>query len=87
MPGDLFRAHVVRRALGITRQCPLGPAHRTDGARDAEVGYYGVGTLEQDVFGLDVAMDDVVAVGIGERLSHFAGDADALRLPVAHPRV
>ena len=76
MPGNLLRAHVIRRASGFTRQRPIGPANGTDGARDAEIGHYGVGTLEQDVFGLDVSMDDVVTVSIRECLSHFAGDTD-----------
>ena len=34
--------------------------------------------VEQDVLGLDVAVDDLVPVGVVERVGHFAGDAEGV---------
>ena len=50
-----------------------GRVHRP---RDAEVGHQGVAVLEQDVLGLDVAVDDAVLVGVGQRFRGLAGDLD-----------
>ena len=65
--GSLLGAHVVRRA---ERQAGLGDATAAgvgDGEGDAEVGNDRLAGLEQDVLGLEVAMDDVAGVGVVER--------------------
>ena len=54
---------------------------------DAEVGDQRVAVREQDVLGLDVAVDDALLVGVPERVGDLAGDPDGvvdrqLRLPV-----
>lgn len=46
--------------------------------RDAEIRHQGVPIRQQDVFGLDVAMDHTVAVGVVQRIGHFAGNADGV---------
>ena len=53
---------------------PLG-ARRSGAQRDAEVGDERVPSLEQDVLGLDVAVNHAVAVGVVERPGDLAGDA------------
>ena len=46
------------------------------GLRDAEVGYEDVATLvEQDIVGLDVAVDDLVGVRVCERVRHLPRNA------------
>src|SRR3712207_7274320 len=47
-------------------------------SRDTKVGQDGVTTLEQDVLGLDVAMDDPFGVGVCQRVGHFMDDADGI---------
>ena len=82
--GRLFGAHVRGRADG---QADLGEG-RAGGRRgdqrlaDAEVGHDRVAFVQQDVLGLDVAMDDVVAVRVVERVGHL--DSDAQRLVDRH---
>jgi hypothetical protein len=71
----LLGAHVHRRPQrqpGL-RQPPLGArlAHR---AGDPEVGEQHPVALEQDVLGLDVAVDDSLRVRVGERAGDAAGD-------------
>ena len=63
----LLGAHVVRRAerhAGLGHPAPAGLAGRE---RDAEVGDQGLAVVQQDVLGLDVAVDHAVAVGVVER--------------------
>ena len=43
--------------------------------RDAEVGHQCVPVLQQDVFGLDVAVDDALGVGMLQRVGDFTRDA------------
>ncbi len=52
-----------------------GAAHR---ARDAEVGHQRVPALQQDVFRLDIAVNELVLVRIGQRIGHLARDAERL---------
>ena len=72
----LLGAHVVRRAerhAGLGHPAPAGLAGRE---RDAEVGDQRLAVVQQDVLGLDVAVDHAVAVGVVERRGHFGRDPD-----------
>ena len=54
--------------------------------RDAEVGDQRVPALQQDVLGLDVAVDDAERVRVAERVGDFARDAHRVvdrQLPLA----
>ena len=73
-PEGLLGTHVSRRSDGLTRLGDRQVAGGTDRARDAEIGDHGVIRREQDVFRLDVAVDDALRVGEGERVSHVGGD-------------
>ena len=68
----LLGTHVVRRADRHSGPGQLAARRRL---RDAEVGDHRVPVLiEHDVVGLDVAMDDFLLVGVGERAAHFGED-------------
>ena len=73
LAANLLRAHVARRADG-----QAGPGHdrgAAEGFGDAEVGQHRAAVFaEQDVLGLDVAVDDVAAVGVVQGAGHGAGD-------------
>ena len=45
------------------------------GERDPEIRDLGVTSVEQDIFGLDVAVDDAVFVGVLQRVRHLRGDS------------
>src|SRR5262245_60120260 len=92
--GSLLRAHVSRRADGEAGTRYALTAGRVGRAGDAEVAHERVDRQhftrvtdgaslatagEQDVFRLDVAMDDAVRVGVGERVRDLPGDAKRLR--------
>ena len=49
------------------------------GERDAEVGHQRRAVVQQDVLGLDVAVDDAVAVRVVERGGDLGGDAHGVR--------
>jgi hypothetical protein len=69
----LLRAH-VRRGPGdgpLLRDLLRGAVDR---ARDAEVGEHGVAAGEEDVLGLDVAMDHAALVRVRQRAGHLAPD-------------
>ncbi len=76
--GRLLRAHVVRRA---ERQARLGEprapglAHRQ---RDAEVGDQRGAVLQQDVLGLDVAVDHALPVRVVQRARDLPGQPHRL---------
>ncbi len=76
LAANLLRAHVARRADG-----QAGPGHdrgAAEGFGDAEVGQHRAAVFaEQDVLGLDVAVDDVAAVGVVQGAGHGAGDGQA----------
>ena len=85
----LLGAHVVRRAERHARLGHAGAARLAGGERDAEVGHEGGAVVEQDVLGLDVAVDDVVPVRVVQGGGHLARDPHRvghrqLLLPV-HP--
>ena len=82
--GRLLRAHVGRRAHDHA-----GLGERAVAAQrlaDAEVGHQGRAFVEQDVLGLDVAVDHVVAVGVVQRGGDLAGDRPAPRRAAAAAR-
>ena len=73
----LLGAHVLRRPQ---REAGLG--HPWPGAarreRDAEVGHQRPSIVQQDVLRFDVAMDDVMPVGVVQRIQHLPRDPDRL---------
>ena len=60
----------------VSMDCGRGIA---DGARDAEVDDEGVLVGDEDVVGLDIAMDDAGAMGLGEGIGDFTKPADNQR--------
>src|SRR5687767_14849571 len=74
----LFGTHVLRRSQ---RQPALGDARTArirDSERDTEVGDHRLTLAEEDVLGLEVAMDHMMPVRISERAR--AGECDAKSL-------
>ena len=70
----LLGRHVVRRAeteSGLRHPATGRRAHRE---RDAEVHDHRPAVMQQDVLGLDVAVDHAVAVRVVERVGDFARD-------------
>ena len=74
----LLRAHIRRRPDDHTCLRQRHVAGETQRARNAEVGDERVPRLQQHVFGLDVAVHDVLAVSEGERIGHALHDAQRL---------
>ena len=63
------------------REAGLGhasPGRGTHGECDAEVRDHRPPVVQQDVLGLDVAMDDAVAVGVVQRVGDLGRDAYGL---------
>ena len=74
----LLGAHVLRRAetqAGLRHALTAGSLH---GERDAEVGHQRVSALQQDVLGLDVAVDHAESVRMLQRVGHLARDQQCL---------
>ena len=71
---QLLGAHVGGRPDREARRGELLPARCSDGAGDAEVADHRMSRLEENVLRLDVAMHDVMTVGVGEGVGHFASD-------------
>ena len=88
LAGGLLGAHVGRRADdGADIREPRVPGRLLCGHRDPEVGDEGVSAGEEDVLGLDVAVDHPGLVGALERTQHLAGDREGLvdRQPLLLP--
>ena len=62
------------------RPCPVWVSEpsRAQCLADAEVGHHRRALVEQDVLGLDVAVDHLVAVGVVERGGDLAGDGQGI---------
>ena len=73
--GPLFGAHVVRGAERHADHRQFVVAGGVDGVGDPEVGYDRVVVLEEDVLGLDVAVDDAAVVRVAERVGDLVGNA------------
>ena len=74
----LLGRHVVRRAEREPGLRHAAAGRRGDGERDAEVHHHRAAVVQQNVLGLDVAMDHAVAMRVVERVGHFARDAHRL---------
>jgi hypothetical protein len=74
----LLGTHVLRRAErepGLRHPLAAGTLHRE---RDAEISHQRMAALEQDVLGLDVAMDDTLVVRVLEGVGNLTGDQDGV---------
>ena len=83
----MFGRHVGRGADHKPRLGEFVSARGADRARDAEIGDDCMTTGQHDVLWLDVAMHDVMAVRIGQRVGDLARDLKGiierqLRLPL-----
>jgi hypothetical protein len=56
---------------------PLSPCH-SHGPGDPEVGHHRLAFLQQDVLGLDVAVDHALAVRVVQGTGHLAREFDGL---------
>ena len=77
----LLGRHVHRRANGVARLGDFGPgflARCLHGFGDPEIGDDGGAFAEENVLGLDVAVDDPLPVGVGERGGDVAENGEAL---------
>ena len=74
----LLRAHVGGGAEGEAGLGELSHARDLEGAGHAEVGHPGVSAAQEDVLGLDVAVDHSAPVGAVEGVGDFPGQADGL---------
>jgi hypothetical protein len=74
----LLGAHVGGRANSETGRRQLFSACRRDGSCHAEVDDHRVTFRQQDVVGLDIAMDDAAAVSVLQAVRHLACDREGL---------
>ena len=71
----LLGRHVVRCAERHARFGHPSVRCRAQRQRDPEVGHHLTAIVEQDVLGFDVAVDDVMAMGVVECVGDGGGDA------------
>src|SRR5437762_1169768 len=74
---QLLGAHVGQRAYRVAPGERV-TARGADRARNTEVRHPGVSAGQEDVFRLDVAMDDAVCVRVGQCVADFERDAHRL---------
>ena len=80
--GDLFRAHVAQGAEQLTGLGSARGRQEVGGGDvgDAEVEHLGLaGFIDQDVAGLEVAMNDALVVGVLHRVAHPGQQLEARR--------
>ena len=78
--GDLLRAHVAQGAEQLTGLGSARGRQQVGGGDvgDAEVEHLGLaGFVDQDVAGLEVAMDDALVVGMLHRVAHLGQQFEA----------
>ncbi|CAN5760520.1 hypothetical protein BH23GEM3_BH23GEM3_00470 [soil metagenome] len=74
----LLGRHVVRRAQRQARLRPPAAGRRAHRQRDAEVRDERVTVPQEDVFGLDVPVDDTLVVRVLQRVRYFGGNGHRL---------
>ncbi len=80
--GDLFRAHVAQSAEQLAGLGSARGRQKVGGGDmgDAEVEHLGLaGLIDQDVAGLEVAMNDALFVGVLHRVAHLGQQLEARR--------
>ncbi len=91
------RASIVRSPIacsglmycGVPRLspvCVMRAAGLLHGERDAEVGHQRMTALQQNVLGLDVAVNHALRVRVAERVGDLARDANRVVRPAAAAR-
>jgi hypothetical protein len=73
-PGSLLGAHVAERTDGEPGARQLGAPGGADRLGDAEVGDYRMPFGQEDVLGLDVSVDEPLAVRVAQRAGHLSRD-------------
>ncbi len=76
LPRGLLGTHVARRPKADTRGRQPVRAASAGGQGDPEIGHQRLTLVEEDVLGLDVAVDHAVTVGVVERGGHLDADPD-----------
>ena len=74
----LLGAHVLRGPETQSGLRHARTAGRLHSERDAEIGHERAAIVQENVFRLDVAMNDVLPVRVIQRTGHFARDPDGI---------
>src|SRR2546422_731022 len=77
-PCAWLRAHVARRPERDPRLSQAPTRGRGDRPRDPEIAHHGMAGFEEDVLRLDVAMHDIMAVGVAQGVRNLARDLHRL---------